>query len=404
MLKAYRYRLYPTPSQEEALQRAFGCARWAYNWALEKRSRHYAETGKALTTFALNKMMTAEKDARPWLREVSDWVVKEAIANCGAAYDNFFSGRARHPRYKSKRTARRSATYRRMRVEDSRVHLAKVGPVRFVRHRDFSGDVKRITVTQEPSGRYHVSFLVEDGAPEPPKPARPETFVGIDLGLRDFCALSNGEKVANPGHLGKSRDKLAREQRKLSRKEKGSRRYDRQRRRVARCHERIRNQRRDFLHKLSRRIVDENQVVAVEDVDVMSLLDRGSTGLPRTADRNIHRAQADASWAEFVSMLEYKCSWHGSELLRCGRFDPTTELCSACGHVEPPMAPSVRKWVCPVCGRAHDRDVNAAKNVLRLAVAGTANGRGGAVRRANAGKYFLVNAHACSFEASSPGL
>lgn len=394
MLKTYKYRLYPTPSQEASLQRAFGCARWAYNWALEQRNRHYAECGKTLATYDLNKMMTLEKKVRPWLAEVSDWVLKEAIANCGIAFQRFFDGSAAFPRFKSKRTSRKSASYRQVAVSESRVRLAHVGLVRFKEHRPLRGKVKRVTVSQAASGAYYVSFLVEDGATAPPKDPRPESAVGIDVGIKDFCALSTGEKVANPKHLAKAQAALAREQRKLARKRKGSARYERQRRRVARCQEHIANQRRDFHHKLSRRIVDENQVVAVEDLNVAGMM----------RNHALARAIADCGWSEFVSMLGYKCEWYGSELLRCGRFEPSSKMCSRCGHVEPSIPLSVRVWACPDCGAVHDRDVNAARNILKFAVAGTVNGRGGDVRRANSERYALVLAHANSFEASSPGL
>ena len=394
MLKAYKYRLYPTRAQEEALQRAFGCARWAYNWALDQKNRHYAKTGKTLTTYDLNKRMTLAKKENPWLAEVSDWVVKEAIANCGCAFQRFFEGTARYPRFKSKRRSRKSATYRRMPVEGNRVRLSKVGAVKFKMHREMAGEVKRMTVSQMPSGAYYISFLVEDGAPTPPKAAVPERGCGVDVGIESFCAFSTGEKVENPKHHARAHEKLAREQRKLARKVPGSSRYERQRRRVARCHEHIAAQRRDFHHKLSRRIVNENQVIAVEDLNVAGML----------ANRHLAKAIADCGWSEFVSMLEYKSAWYGSELLHCGRFEPSSKMCSACGHTAPAMPLSVRSWACPECGEHHDRDVNAAKNILKFAVAGTAYGRGGDVRRANAERYVRVVAHANSYEASSPGL
>lgn len=391
MLKAYKYRLYPTPAQEQALQRAFGCARWAYNWAIEQRNKHYAETGKTLTTFDLNKLLVFEKKRNPWLYEVSDWVVRESVADCGVAFQRFFEGKASFPRFKSKRTARKTASFRRMKVDGNRVSLSKVGVVRFKAHREMHGTVKKMTVSQKPSGAYYISFMVDDGVKAPPKHPKPERGVGIDVGIKDFCTLSTGEKVANPRHFEKSRVKLAREQRRLARKSKGSKRYERQRRKVARIQEHIAAQRNDFHHKLSRRIVDENQVIAVESLSVSGILRNHKLAL----------AVNDCGWSSFIRMLRYKCEWYGSEFLQCGRFEPSSKMCSACGETVPILPLSVREWVCPECGVLHDRDVNAAVNILKFAVAGTVNGRGGDVRRVNAERYALVFAHADSFEASS---
>lgn len=391
MLKAYKYRLYPTKAQEENLSRAFGCARWAYNWALARRNEVYATTGKTLSTYDLNVEMTSVKKEYPFLTEVSDWVLKEAIANVGVAFKHFFEGDARYPKFKSKRSARQSATYRRMRVEGNRVHLSKVGKVRFIKHREMVGDVKRITVSRDAVGDYWVSFLCEDGTALPPKDAHPTKAVGLDLGITDFCVTSDGKRIANPKYLKASQDKLALEQRRLAKKKKSSARYERQRKKVAKCHRHIANQRRDFLHKTSRRLIDENQVVAIEDLNVKGML----------ANRHLAKAIYDASWSEFASMLSYKAEWYGVELIKCGRFDPSSRMCQ-CGWVNRELTLKEREWDCPQCGAHLDRDANAAMNILKFAVARTVNGRGGTVRPANQGRFSSLGLWADTCEASSP--
>lgn len=393
LLKAYKYRMYPNREQRENLARAFGCARWAYNWALARRNEAYAQSGKTLTTYDLNVEMTSVKKENPFLADVSDWVVKEAIANVGDAFRRFFEGAARYPRFKSKRDSRQSATFRHMKVSGNRVKITKVGSVKFVRHREMAGEVKRMTVSRDACGDYWISFLCEDGAAEPPKSARPTKAVGIDVGLHDFLVTSDGERVPNPAHRAKSQAKLEREQRRLARKRKGSARYERQRRKVARCHRKIANQRRDFLHKTSRRLVDENQVIAFEDLNVAGML----------KNHRLASAIADASWSEFVSMVEYKARWSGVEVLRCGRFDPSSRMCR-CGYVNAALTLDMRVWTCPECGAVLDRDANAAKNILKFAVARAVNGRGGIVRPANQDRFSSLGLWADSGEASSPGL
>lgn len=393
MLKAYKYRMYPNCEQKANLARAFGCARWAYNWALARRNEAYAQTGKALSTYDLNVEMTSVKKENPFLAEVSDWVLKEAIANVGVAFKRFFDGTCRYPRFKSKRDERQSATYRRMKVSGNRVKLAKVGSVKFVKHREMAGDIKRITVSRDACGDFWVSFLCEDGVQEPPKAQRPTKAVGIDVGLHDFLVTSDGERVKNPAYYRKAQAKLAKEQRRLARKQKDSNRYKWQRQKVTKCHRHIANQRRDFLHKTSKRLINENQVIAIEDLNVSGML----------KNRNVAKSIADSGWSEFASMLEYKARWYGVEILRCGRFDPSSKMCE-CGYINTGLTLSMREWECPRCGAVLDRDVNAAKNILKFAVARAVNGRGGIVRPANQDKFSSLGLWAEPCEASSPWL
>ena len=371
MLKGMKYRLYPTREQEVLLAKSFGCARYAYNWTIDVRSDAYAKGRKTPSRFDLDKLMTAEKKVRPWLSEVSDWVLKEAISHACLAYENFFAKRAGFPRFKSRRDAMQSATWRRPTVKGkNHVFVPKVGIIRFREHRPLEGDIKTVTVSRHASGRYYICFQIDDGRECTPKPKRAATAVGVDVGIESFCTLSTGEKVANPRLRKSSQARIAKLQKKLARQRKGSNRYKETKRRLAREHEKIADARREFLHVLSTRLVDENQVIAVENLNVKGML----------SNRRLASYIADASWAEFFRMLEYKCEWKGVHLLSCGRFEPSSKMCSACGRIQKDMPLSVRSWKCPECGKRHDRDVNAAVNILNFAVASTVNGRGEKVR------------------------
>lgn len=391
MYKAYKYRLYPNREQQEKLAQAFGCARWTYNWALSRRNETYQQTGKTLSSFDLNKEMTLVKKEYPFLAEVSDWVLKEAIAHVGDAFKNFFEGTARYPRFKCKRDSRQSATYRRVKIEGNHINLTYVGKVKFVRHRELKGEIKKLIISKDACGDFWVSILCDDGQKEAEKAEHPTKAIGIDVGISSFCTTSDGEKIENPKYLKKTSKKLAHEQRKLSRKQKGSNRYKRQRKRVSRCHRHIANQRKDFLHRTSKRLIDENQVIAIEDLNVSDML----------KNHRLAKAIADCGWSEFANMLAYKAEWYGVELLQCGRFDPSSKMC-ACGYVNNVLTLAERTWVCPKCGQTLDRDVNAAKNILKFAVARTVYGRGGTVRPKNLEKYSSLGLWARSLEASSP--
>lgn len=378
MLKGMKYRLYPTREQEVLLAKSFGCARYAYNWAIDVRSNAYAQGRKTPSRFNLDKLMTTEKKGKPWLAEVSDWVLKEAISHACSAYENFFAKRAGFPRFKSRRDSVQSATWRRPTVKGkNHVFVPKVGIMRFRQHRPLEGNIKTVTVSRHASGRYYICFQVDDGRECAPKPKRAATAVGVDVGIESFCTLSTGEKVANPRLRKSSQARIAKLQKKLARQRKGSNRYKETKRRLAREHEKVADARREFLHVLSTRLVDENQVIAVEDLNVKGML----------SNRRLASHIADASWSEFFRMLEYKCEWKGVHLLSCGRFEPSSKMCSACGRIQKDMPLSVRSWKCPECGKRHDRDVNAAVNILNFAVASTVNGRGEKVRLSSVDGY-----------------
>lgn len=368
MLRGLKYRLYPDHEQEALLARAFGCARFSYNWVIDERRRAYESGEKTPSRFDLNVRMTKLKKDLPWLGDVSDWVLKEAIADAVSAYDNFFAHRARFPRYKSKRSSVQSARWRRPTVKGvGRVMIPKIGVMRFREHRPLEGAIRTVTITKASSGRYHISFLVDDGLEKCEKPDLVTDAVGIDVGLADFAILSDGEKVPNPHFHTRHERRIKGLQRKLARQKKGSNRYNRTKRKLAREHEKLADERRAFLHELSTRLVRENQAIAMENLNVAGML----------KNHRLARSISNVSWSEFFRMLEYKCDWYGVHLMRCDRWEPTSKTCSECGHRMGRMPLSVRSWVCPECGTIHDRDVNAANNIL--SAASVEYGRGGKV-------------------------
>lgn len=363
-----KYRLYPTPEQEHLLARAFGCSRFAYNWAIGERQNAYRNGEKTPSRFDLNKRMTKLKKELPWLCEVSDWVIKESIADAVTAYDNFFACRARFPRFKRKGSSVQSMRFRRPVLKGrNHVLVPRIGVMRFREHRPLEGTIKSATISKSSSGRYHISFLVDDGAEAPEKPSVVTDAVGIDVGIADFAILSTGEKVPNP-HFGANDRRIKGLQRKLARQKRGSNRYNETKKRLAREHEKIADRRRAFLHELSHRLVVENQAIAVEDLNVSGML----------KNHHLARSISDVSWSELFRMLEYKSDWYGVHLMKCDRWEPTSKTCSHCGHRMGRMPLDVRRWVCPECGCLHDRDVNAAINIL--SAASVEYGRGGTVR------------------------
>lgn len=372
MLRATRIRLYPNETQQVNLARQFGCARWAWNEALAETLRIYRETGKGLGYHAMTVRLPALKKDHPWLAEANAQVLQQSLRNLSRAFVNFFERRARYPRFKSKHGPQSIQFPQDVALNGSnRIKLPKIGWLKCIVHRPIEGRIKTVTVTRTQAGRYFASILAEDDAALPPVSTDGKA-IGIDLGLTDFAVTSDGSKFANPRHLAKAERNLKRKQRKLSRKQKGSNSRNKARVIVARAHERVSNARRDWLHKLSRRLVNENQVIAVEDLCIKAMV-RSPT---------LSKSISDAGWRMFTRMLEYKASWSGKAFIRIGRFFPSSKACSSCGTISDKMPLNVRRWTCPNCETAHDRDVNAAINIrgeaLRLMAAGTVASAGGA--------------------------
>ncbi|MFJ6756829.1 MULTISPECIES: RNA-guided endonuclease InsQ/TnpB family protein [unclassified Streptomyces] len=370
MKRAFKYRFYPTNAQAAELCRTFGCVRKVYNLALAARAETRAAGEQQVSYGQTSAMLTAWKKTEElaYLAEVSSVPLQQALRHLQSAFTKFWGKRSKYPRFKSKRKSRASAEYTRsaFRYRDGRLTLAKMTePLDIVWSRPLPAGVEptTVTVSRDSAGRWFVSLLCEDAPAPMPVTAN---VVGIDAGLTALVTLSTGEKVENPKHELRDRERLARAQRALSRKEKGSKNQAKARTRVASIHARIADRRRDHLHKLTTRLVRENQTLVIEDLTVRNLL----------KSRKLARAISDAAWRQLRSMLEYKTAWYGRELITVDRWFPSTHLCSACGAIADKMPLNVRAWTCEGCGTVHDRDVNAAVNLLAAGLAVAACGAG----------------------------
>ncbi len=364
MLRGYRYRLYPTAEQEVLITKHLGCCRFIYNWALARKNVAYQSDGVSLSAYDLHKRLPALKEEHPWLKEVNSQSLQQSINHLARAFTNFFKGRAKEPDFKKKHSPEQSFTVPQKYYVDFKqgtVKLPKIGAIKVKYHRTFVGTMKSATVIRRSTGRYFISILVDDGKKPPvPAPPIPAQTVGIDLGLTHYAVLSTGEKVENPKHLKNSRKRLAVLQRRLARKQKGSKNRAKARLKVARCHQKIADQRRDFQHQLSSRLVRENQALAVETLNVDGMV----------KNHSLAGAISDAGWGMFCLMLAYKCREAGKTLLWVRRFEPSSKTCSVCGYRKADLTLKDREWTCPDCRTPHDRDINAAINIKRFALAG----------------------------------
>ncbi|MFC9297476.1 RNA-guided endonuclease InsQ/TnpB family protein [Streptomyces sp. NPDC057011] len=368
--RAFRYRFYPTDAQAAELSRTFGCVRKVYNMALVARTEAWTASRARVGYGQTSVMLTAWKKTEElaYLAMVSSVPLQQALRHLQAAFVGFWGKRAKYPRFKSKRKAHASAEYTRsaFRYALGQLTLAKMAePLDIVRSRPLPAGLQptTVTVSRDSAGRWFVSLLCED-IPTP-MPVTTST-VAIDVGLTTLATLSTGEKIGNPKHEHRDRERLVRAQRALSRKEKGSKNRAKARTRVAGIHARIADRRRDYLHKLTTRLVRENQTLVIEDLTVRNML----------KNHKLARAISGAAWRELRSMLEYKAAWYGRELITVDRWFPSTHLCSACGALADKMPLNVREWTCASCGTAHDRDGNAAVNLLAAGLAVAACGAG----------------------------
>lgn len=362
--RALKYRFEPTAEQAALLARTFGCVRYVWNHALAERQRAYAVEGRSVSYAETDRMLTALKadGEHEWLRDVSSVPLQQALRHLQGAYAAFFARRARYPRFKAKRRCRDSATFTRngFSWRGGELRIAKLSEplaIRWSRLLPEGVQPSSVTVSRDAAGRWFVSILCEDPSITPLP--RVEGTVGIDAGLTALVTLSTGEKIANPRHERRDRAKLAKAQRSLSRKRKGSANRAKAKVKVARVHARIADRRRDHLHKLTTRLVRENQVLAVEDLTVRNM----------TRNHSLARAISDAAWSEMRSMLEYKADWYGRTVVAVDRWYPSSKTCSGCGTMAAAMPLAVREWECSDCGTVHDRDVNAARNILSAGLA-----------------------------------
>jgi putative transposase len=369
--RAYRYRFFPTDAQAAELSRTFGCVRKVYNMALAARTEAWARQER-INYNATSAMLTVWKKTEElaYLNEVSSVPLQQALRHLQVAFANFFGKRARYPRFKSRKKSRKSAEYTTsaFRFRDGRLTLAKMSePLDIVWSRPLpqGASPSTVTVSKDAAGRWFVSLLVEDPAVKPLPPT--DSAVGIDAGLEHLVTLSTGEKITNLRHERADRVRLAKAQRQLARTAKGDgANRAKARRRVAKIHARITDRRRDHLHKLTTRLVRENQTLVIEDLTVRNMV----------KNHSLARAISDAAWRELRTMLEYKAAWYGRNLVVVDRFFPSSRLCSTCGTLQMRMPLSVRTWTCDSCGTTHDRDVNAARNLLAAGLAVSVCGAG----------------------------
>ena len=362
MLKAYKYRIYPNEEQINYLQKTFGCTRFIYNQMLADRIKSYEEN-KDLDIKIIKYPTPAQyKKEYEWLKEVDSLALANAQMNLDKAYKNFFRDKSvGFPKFKSKKDNHKSYTTNNQNgtiyIENNRIKIPKLkSMIKIKQHREFVGLIKSCTISQNPSGKYYISMLVDTENIQLPKL---DTKVGIDLGIKEFAITSDGEMFSNPKWLNKSEKRLRKLQKDLSRKQKGSNNRRKDRLKVAKLHEKISNQRKDYLHKISHYIISENQVIVIEDLKVSNMI----------KNHKLAKSIADVSWSEFRRQLEYKSEWYGRELIIAPSNYASSQLCSNCGNKSSQTKDlSCRTYICPVCGMEMDRDINASKNLLNLAM------------------------------------
>jgi len=363
MLRAYKYRLYPNVEQKVLLSKHFGCVRWVWNWALAERTKVYEATKKMVSKYELCKRLPVMKkqEATEWLGEVNAQSLQGALHNLDEAYTKFFREKKGFPKFKSKHNYQSFQCPQGSDVDfkAGSISIVKLPSIRAKTSREFKGKIKTVSISMTPTGKYFASVLVDDGKPEPEQKKRINSSktVGVDVGITHFATLSTGEKVENPKYLTRALRKLRRAQRRQARRVKGSKNRQKARHQVALIHERVTNRRNDFQHKLSTRLIRENQAVCLETLNIAGM------------QKNTRRARAisDAAWGQFVTMLEYKARWQGKTVLRIGQFEPSSKLCS-CGVINQELKLSDRTWKCGSCGIKHDRDILAANNIKRMAL------------------------------------
>lgn len=364
MLKAFRYRLNPNEEQKVLLNKHIGASRFIYNLALETKQMAYVGNKHNLSCFELHSQLTDLKKELSWLKELNSQSLQQSITNLDKAYTAFFKGQNDFPKFKKKTNNGSFNIPQNVKVENNKLIIPKFtkkNSIDIVLHREIKGEIRQATISKTPTGKYFVSILCETGEQNKSKPKiKEETTIGIDLGIKDFVITSNGEVFENPKYLRKAQDKLKYVQSKYG-KYKGKK----TKQKLAKLHEKITNKRKDFLHKVSTKLIRDNQTICLENLNVSGMLQ----------NHKLAQAISDVSWSTFVNMLEYKAEWYGTNILRIGRFEPSSKTCSNCGNINKEVTLKDREWTCVKCNTTHDRDVNAAINIknfsLRNILSGT---------------------------------
>ena len=365
--KAYKFRIYPNAEQAVLIAKTIGCVRFVYNHFLTLWNEAYSKNGKGLTYNSCSAMLPQMKknEATSWLKEVDSIALQSSVKNLSDSFSRFFKKQNRRPQFKSKKNPVQSYTTKNVNksitIIENIIKLPKLGQVKFAKSRELNGRILNAIIRKNPSGKFFVSILCEEEVPELPETS---LEIGIDLGITDFAILSNGQKIDNNRFTSKMEKTLKREQRKLSRRALNAKKagkelleaknYQKQKQKVARLHEKVINQRTDFLNKLSTEIVKNHDSICIEDLNTKGML----------RNHKLAKSISDVSWFSFVSKLQYKAEWYGRIIIKVDPWFPSSQLCSECGHKDSKKSLNIREWSCPVCHSHHDRDINASKNIL----------------------------------------
>jgi putative transposase len=378
MKKTYEFRIYPTDEQKVLLAKHFGHTRWVYNYALSKKIQTYKQTGKTLSRYDIQADLPKLKkdEATEWLSEVNSQSLQAVLIHLDTAYNKFFTKSGGFPKFKNRKSKQSFEIPKNLTVnfESGYIELPKFKePIRTVFHRKFDGEIRTCHIKRSNAGSYYVTILVEDGTELPTKPEITKaTAIGIDVGIKSFAVTSEGEEISNPRYFVTCQRRLSSIQRSFSRKIKSKKKGDplsknaeKQKLKLQLLHEHVANQRKDFLHKVTTRLIRENQTICIEDLNVKGMM----------KNRKLSKHIGDAWWGMFFQFLRYKSDWYGSNIVSIGRFEPSSKTCSKCGYIKHDLTLKDRTWACPVCGERHDRDVNAAINIRDFSFVNTGSDR-----------------------------